>query len=105
MLAASSIAVAPAINSWCAGTRSPCAEQTASPSSPLAVCAGGAVVTVSDQASPSTVDNLCQQGTECVQMATDIIYSLLERASDSDVFGGERSEAVTACTPRKALGP
>jgi hypothetical protein len=48
---------------------------------------------------------LCQQGTECVHPATDIISSWRERASDSDVFGGERSEAVTACTPCGALGP
>ena len=37
--------------------------------------------------------------------ATDIIFLLRERASDYDVLGDERSEAVTACTPPRLPGP
>jgi len=49
--------------------------------------------------------HLCQLCALFVHTPWDIIFSLRERASDFDVYPRGRTEDVTACTPRKSLGP
>jgi hypothetical protein len=77
--------------------RSPCAEQTASTTRRLRGRSRDIIRPL-----------LCicvSNAQRCMHLATDIIFVVRERASDYDVFGDERSEAVTACTPRGLPGP
>ena len=97
--------------------RAPDRRRVVFASIPLAVCEG-MTVTLSDCAFRTArpglgvpvhcrafVSAMDKQWTKCMHTATDIIFLLRERASDYDVLGDERSEAVTACTPCGVPGP